>query len=267
MKPLQLQIDHVGILAPLIAPLVDEFRALGFSVIGPTELTSVDSSGNQSGLGQFSAHVMFENDYIELTAVEAPFPGHHLEQYLDKPWGLRLLLIACDDIQQAHADCRAKNLTSGDVQTAGRRIDYHDGAEARFKWFGLAPGEWPEVLIAFVQHLSKELVFSERVARHENGASRITRLYCRADTMTEPYEKLATDGRHQVEMLSSGQLREALGFDDVTENPFAAIGIGVTDLLATSDHLNTAKIDHRSVQRGLSVKLQSGVCLVFECFH
>lgn len=265
MKSLQLQIDHVGLLAPLIAPLVEEFRSLGFSVVGPAELTAVDASGNNVGLGQYSAHVMFGDDYIELTAVEAPFPGHHLQQFLDKPWGLRLMLIACEDIEQAHTNCRVNKLTAGDVQTAGRSIDYQDGAEARFKWFGLAADEWPDVLVAFVQHLSKELVFDQRVARHENGASAITRIFCRGDAVAAAYEKLASDGRHRVEMLSSEELHEALGFDDVSENAFVAIGIGVADLQATIDYLKTANIDHRLVQHGVSVRLQSGVCLVFEC--
>jgi hypothetical protein len=265
VKPLQLRIDHVGILAPLIAPLVDEFRALGFSIVGPTELTSVDASGKPSGLGQFSAHVMFDNDYIELTAVEAPFPGHHLEQYLDKPWGLRLLLIACEDIEQVHAECRNRDLASGNVLTAGRSIDYQDGAEARFKWFGLEASNWPETLVAFVQHLSRDIVFDERVARHTNGASGITRLYCCADKMNAHYEKLASDGKHQIDRLTADQLREALGFEDLSNNAFVAIGIGVLDLQATTVFLSTANIDHRAVQRGVSVRLQSGTCLVFEC--
>ena len=71
---MRLDVDHIGILGADIDALVDEFRGLGFSIVGPAELTAIDADGTQRGLGQHSAHIMFADTYIELTSVVEPLP-------------------------------------------------------------------------------------------------------------------------------------------------------------------------------------------------
>lgn len=264
MATLNLRIDHIGILGPCIEELVLEMRLLGFSIVGPAELTAVDAVGRRVRLGQHSAHVMFGDDYIELTCVDSPDPGHHLEHFLHPPWGIRLLLLASDDIERAHARCEHRQLAPGAVQQASRRIGYADDAEAGFRWFGLPASDWPETLVAFVQHLTRELVFDPSVSTHANGACCLTRLYYVGAELPERYRHLAGDGPHRIETIEPGSEKEAFGFPPDRTSPIAGVGVGVLDIDATAEVLEASNIDVRPVANGLSTQLRSGVCVVFE---
>lgn len=264
MSQLRLQIDHVGLLAPDIDALAAEFRDLGFTIVGPTELASIDDTGHRTGLGQHSAHVMFGNDYIELTAVDMPAPDHHLAHFLRPPWGMRLLLPRCDDIGRVHSRCEASELNPSPIYTAARKLDYNRGAEARFNWFAFPTTEWPDVLLAYVQHLTPELVFDPRVCQHENGARGLTRLYYVADILSAKYGLLASTGQHVIELVAPAMANSVLGFDVRKSTPFAGIGIAVADIEAAENRLRAGKLELRPVANGLSVQLECGVCLVFE---
>lgn len=264
MARLKLSIDHIGILGPSIEELVLEMQLLGFSIVGPAELTAVDASGKRVGLGQRSAHIMFADDYVELTAVDLPAAGHHLEQFLHPPWGIRLLLLSSDDIEHAHAQCRQRRLEPGEVQRASRHIDYGQGGEAGFRWFGLPPVDWPDALVAYVEHLTRERVFDPGVCEHPNGALNLTRLYYRGADLADRYRKLDGTGPHNIEIVKPGSEEEMLGFRLERTTPFTGVGIGVQDIDATAAALEAANIDVRPVANGLSAQLRSGVCIVFE---
>ncbi|MDH3481449.1 MAG: VOC family protein [Gammaproteobacteria bacterium] len=264
MTPLHLEIDHIGILGPSIPALVREFRALGFAVVGPVELTAVDDSGKSIGLGQQSAHVMFADDYIELTAVDSTSPDHHLAQFLQPPWGIRLLLLTSDDIEESHDRCSQRHLKPSDVCTASRQLVYKQSAEARFKWFGLPAKEWPDILIAYVQHLTKELVFDKSVSQHSNGATGISRLYYCGDKLPSGYRQLADGGDHSIEVVTADREEAVLGFTPGRTTPFAGFGITVDDLRATSLFLRESGVNVRRANERISTQLQSGVCVIFE---
>ena len=117
-----LEVDHVGVLGPSIRALAAAWERLGFRVVGPEELMGVGDDGEPRGMGQFSAHVMFPDDYIELTAVEKPAPEHHLAQFRDAAAGLRLLILGTNDIDARHAACASAGLAPAPVQRAAREI-------------------------------------------------------------------------------------------------------------------------------------------------
>jgi hypothetical protein len=264
MQAPRLHIDHVGLLGPDIERLVAEFRSLGFTVVGPAELTAIDDAGEHAGLGQCSAHVMFAADYIELTSVPDPQPGHHLEAFLSPPWGLRLLLPACDDIESARARCERDGLAPSAIHAASRQLTYRPGAEAHFRWFGLAPVERPEALLAFVEHLTPDLVFDGTVSQHANKALAITRLYYVGDSLPRHYELLGDGGPQTIEVIAPQHASCALGFDVAGTTPFAGLGIAVADVDATRSALQRRGKTTVDCDYGLAVQLQSGVCLIFE---
>ena len=263
MNQLRLPIDHIGILAPEIQSLVTEFRTLGFNVVGPAELTSIDSHGDRRGLGQYSAHVMLDDDYIELTAVERPTPDHHLAQFLRNPWGVRILILSCDDIDSQHQECESKNLQPSPVNLASRILDYRDGAEAQFKWFGLPATSWPDALVGYVEHLTKDLVFDRSVSQHENGARGLNRLYYFADSLPEQYAKLDTGGTHGLQLVSPDSRDNQPGQTMGVSPAFAAVGIDVDDLETTANYFTDKGIAWQREGDGISVQLESGINLIF----
>lgn len=263
MSHLHLPIDHVGLLAPTIAELVAEFRLLGFTIVGPAELTAVNADGELEGLGQFSAHVMFRDDYIELTAVEAPTPAHHLAHFLHAPWGLRLLLISCEDISDAHAYCERSELSPTPIQEASRLLPYRQDAAARFSWFGLPSTDWDDALIAFVQHHSRAEVFDPSISQHDNGAEGLRTLYYASEQLPATYRELADGGRHEIRLVPPGSETTILGYPVSDTTPFAGLGIQVHKLEQTRKYFSTRDVDYRDLAGAVSVQLTSGVCLIF----
>lgn len=265
---LKLPIDHIGILAPEITPLIDEFQRLGFTVVGPKELTAIDADGNLQGLGQYSAHVMFADNYIELTAVEKPTPDHHLADFLSPPWGVRLVLLGSEDIQQSRASCVKNGMNPFPVQAAARELDYLDGVSARFEWFGLPHTDWPECLTAFVQHHSREQVFDTNVCRHANGAIGLSRLTFNRK-VPKRFSKLlgsedahSDESKHLVELCESDRA-DGDGPEAQSVTPICGVDIAVADLALTERLVTDAGFDPVGNEREVRVRLQSNTLIRF----
>ena len=86
-------IDHVGLVVSDIQAAVEELRRLGLKVSDPEPLLT-----SQGPLGQRSAHCVFENGYLEISA-PIPGSGNHLEPFLAMGEGWRILVLACDDCE------------------------------------------------------------------------------------------------------------------------------------------------------------------------
>lgn len=235
----RLEVDHVGILGARIGTLAEAYRRLGFQVVGPAELVAVDEEGRETGLGQQSAHVMFGNSYIELMAVTRPSPEHHLARFLDRPQGLRLLILGSADLRSQRERCDSAGLAPGPVQTASRLIHYGERGVAKFEWFALAGDRYPEALVAYVRHRTPEIVFQEAAAIHENGAFGLSRLVIAGDAVPERYRRLASDAGGIVLEARPPEAVEALsGATPSSGPPFALLGILVKDVPATERALS-----------------------------
>ncbi len=166
-------LDHVGFAARAIEPLIESFTAHGFAPTEPRPLLGRDpDTGEPVDLGQTSAHLVFENSYVELTAVPDERSGNHLEPWLSEGGGLVILAFGTDDIDGLHARMRADGFEVSPVNHASRSIEYGSlNGEANFRWFMLPGAETPEALVCFVENQSRELVFQPEVMRHPNGCS------------------------------------------------------------------------------------------------
>ncbi len=261
-----LPVDHVGILGEAIAPLKRDWQALGFRVVGPEELIGIDGAGEPRGLGQFSAHVMFDKNYIELTAVERPSPGHHLTRFLDSGGGLRLVILAADDIESRRAALQARGLAPGPVSQAARDIHYGGGGTARFRWFPVAADACPDVLMACVRHETPDIVFQPEVARHPNTASGITRLLYTGERLPAGYAALAAEEGVALEARPVAALTELFGDSLGGCPPFAGLAVSVRDLQAAAAALTANAVPFRRVPAGLAIapEYAGGVGVVFE---
>lgn len=264
MKRIDLDIDHIGILANDIDALVDEYASIGFSIVGPAELTAVDATGATQALGQQSAHIMFGKDYIELTAVSSTDPKHHLASYLQSDPGIRLLILASGNIHASHEHCRSSSMQPGDVQRAAREIAYGRPGHAQFSWFGLPANRWPDALIAFVQHESSEIVFQADAARHTNRASCLRRLHYVGDQLPAEFERLSSGTAHSIECLSIEKFPSVTGFEYRETSPLAALAVGSNDLVASEKALVESGAPVAKLENGIATQMKSGICLIFE---
>lgn len=174
MNRIALDIDHIGLVGPDIQRLVGEFRELGFRVTDPVELMGTGPDGKEQSLGQQSAHVIFGTTYVELSEVTKPGPIHHLNAWLGADPAIRILILRARDIAAVHEQAVASGQEPSPLGEASRKLQYAEGAAARFRWMALPPKSYPEALCGYVQHLTPELVFWQEMNAHPNGAGDLT---------------------------------------------------------------------------------------------
>ena len=211
-------IDHVGVVVHDLAAEVAAWRSRGFSVSDPVPLMGRDAQGRAVALGQSSAHVVFSNAYVELSA-PVPGSGNHLERYLAAGEGVRILVLTADDADLARAVVAERHPAVSPVAVAARDVVI-DGAThtARFRWFALPFDVVPRVLSAVVQHLTPDLVFHQSFVRHPNGLTRMTRVVARgrvSDLRTADGLSPGPDGAPRIALEEvEGDLRiDRLGFE------------------------------------------------------
>ena len=160
-------IDHIGIVVDDVAPSVALLRDRGFLVSDPCPL-----EGEDGPLGQVSAHCVFANGYVEISA---PIAGHdnHLVPYLAHGPGIRILALRSNDADQSHALYARRDLAMAPVRNAARVVALGGGeARARFRWFPVA-NILPGVLTALVEHRDPDIVFAPELIAHPNGSRRL----------------------------------------------------------------------------------------------
>jgi len=263
-----MNIDHVGLLGPSIHDLVSNYIGLGFSVVGPAELVGVNEAGEQITLDQQSAHIMFAEDYVELTAV-APHAGenHHLARLLNKPAGLRLIVLRTDDIGARWQACTDVGLEPTPPQVAVRDIAYGDNGTAEFCWFALAADRFPQTLVAYVEHRTPEIVFQSVAAEHPNGAIGLSRVIVCAEEMPAQYVALAASGRGTAfEAWPAERLAATFGASCNDSESIAAFGVQVNDCDVVEQTLQSRAIDYRTTDLGITVPPAEagGAGLIFE---
>jgi catechol 2,3-dioxygenase-like lactoylglutathione lyase family enzyme len=165
-------LDHVGFVGPDLAALRATFVRLGFSLTEPRPLMRRDAStGELVPLDQWSCHIVLEQGYVELSAVQTTSAAHHLAAYAPAEAAIKILALATDDVVATHAQLVSSGIRATAPQWAAREIHYGSRrGEARFHWFMVDPLDAPEGLLCFVNNATPELVYQPEVTGHDLGA-------------------------------------------------------------------------------------------------
>ncbi|MBL8631226.1 MAG: VOC family protein [Rhodospirillaceae bacterium] len=164
-------IDHIGLVGRDIHKMIAAFRHLGFVVTEPAALTQPGPDGEPVSLGQMSAHVIFGDTYIELTAVDRPGQGNHLDPWLARHEGLHIMALRTQDAKQSWDDLAAHGVVMPPMRAASREVNAGGKKGiADFKWFQIPDSISREGFSCVVEHQTPELVFIESLTHHPNGA-------------------------------------------------------------------------------------------------
>ncbi len=145
---LSIPIDHVGLVNNDLDRMELLYRRLGFHIAPRQSLhTSTHVDQAPQSVGQHSAHIILQQGYLELTAVEGTAPNMHLTPYLGRPDGVQIVAIQTDSARDAHHQMHRMDLSPSDLAISSRTITYGVGGAARFAWFMLSPSEFPEALL------------------------------------------------------------------------------------------------------------------------
>lgn len=164
-------IDHVGLVGRVIGPMVAAYRKLGFNVSDPVPLMQPNPEGDPRPLGQVSAHIIFPDTYMELTAVLNPGQGNHLDNFLARHEGLHILAFRSMDAERTWSELDAYGVVMPPMRAASRDVNMGGKrGTADFKWFQIPDSIVAEAFACVVQHLTPELVFIDSMTNHANGA-------------------------------------------------------------------------------------------------
>ena len=233
---MMLPLDHIGILGSDITAMANAYRSLGFHVTEPERLNA--GAGGDFGR-QYSAHVIFENTYIELTAVENCQSEHHLAPYMRLPGGVRILILQSDCAEKEREGIQSTGLSASPLFTAERPLTYGDRTMARFCWFALEPRPLNQLLIGWVEHLTREAVFRSD-GPHGNTATDITGLHLSASDF--PASLAKSHGVHCSMSEQSSEAQVVNGVELLVEDLSACVDqtAGVLDSEARSVSLADA---------------------------
>ena len=167
-----ISLDHVGVIGHSIESMRRLWIDAGFFVTEPEELMALEpGTGKQVSLGQHSCHVILEQGYIELTAVDQVTPTHHLYHWIRSGESLGIIALGADDIESVHRRLAISKVPVGSLAQASRPIRYGArGGDALFTWFAVGAPSTPEALVCFVRNERPELIYQAEVQAHPNGA-------------------------------------------------------------------------------------------------
>ena len=198
-------LDHIGIVGPSLDKLEAAFTRLGFRVAPRCQLLAFDEGGEPRSIGQVNSHLVFDDDYVELTAVEGDLSTHHLRDAIARYWGLHILVLRADDAKSEVKRLRKAGLTVAEPAIAGRDIDYPGGSGmARFRWFRIADDDVPEAFLCYAEHLDKELVFDAALNEHRNGANSLCSVTLLVENAADSAGRIASIAGVKVEELADG---------------------------------------------------------------
>jgi len=196
-------LDHIGIVGSSINKLRRGWLGRGFLVTEAEELMALDpATGQRVSLGQRSCHIVLKYGYIELTAVDALVPTHHLYPWIRKQDSLGIIAIGTDNIEGAHARLVNIDPSIGSIMQASRPIHYGERrGNALFSWFALGAAGTPEALVCFVCNERPELIYQPEVQQHPNGACALESVVICAtepESVAARYSVYATSPSEQV---------------------------------------------------------------------
>jgi len=170
MRDADFALDHAGFAARRVDGLCRQLRDAGFAPTVPQALLGRDATGQAVDLGQRSAHCVFRQTYLEITATCAA--ANHLQPFLSRYEGLHILALRAAEIDRVRARLVTAGFAPSPVQVATRHIAYGERhGEARFRWFMLPAIVMPEALVCIVENLSPELIYQAAAGQHPNGTT------------------------------------------------------------------------------------------------
>ena len=248
---MRIPLDHIGILCGDLDATITSWRALGFEVTDPVDLDP--GTGDAQGR-QRSAHIAFQDHYLELSCVTDATPDHPLYRWTLEPDAARILVFACENAEAKQAELKAQGFNVSPVREATRTSRH---GEARFRWFALDEDSVPGTLTAWVQHLTPDRVFAPAGHRHPNGIAGFRALLCRHTGALEPF---VDDRDNAVQCLTANTPEEGTAavvgatlFGTVPDDFRQRL---LNEKLATTTGVDTLQVEAASTG-GLKLTLES----------
>ncbi|RVT91494.1 VOC family protein [Rhodovarius crocodyli] len=176
-----LALDHVGVCARDLGPMVAAYEKLGFSLSPIAQQSgrrSPDQPVEQFGTGNRCAFL--RHGYIELLAILDPaLFDNQLGGFLSRYTGLHILALGVADAEANLTRMQAAGIPIKGVAWLERPVEKGDPRHAKFARLPLPDAA--EGRIQLIQHLTPELIWQPRWMDHANKADALVALVMAAE--------------------------------------------------------------------------------------
>ena len=279
-------LDHVGVGVKDLGRAARAYERLGFT-LSPfaRHAGAAEPGGAPVTLGTANRCAILERGYIELIAVVDPSrPARGLDRLIARHEGLHIAAFSCDEPRATSERLARSGFGARGTQYLERRVDSVDGPGlARFERVPVEPGDMPEGVIFYIQHLTPELVWQPGLTRHPNRATALMEVMILVANMSEAKERYARffdltpdrRGGTRVFNLPRGRVALVDGSSAGDELPGVALppppaivaftvaspALDETGRLLESNRVAFARRDGRLV---VSPRRACGACCIFE---
>jgi len=251
LSPLDLALDHVGLIVPDLEAARALWSDLGFTLTTRADHTRTGPDGRKVPAGSAQHSVMLQQGYIELMQITDVNAGHPLTPAMQQRFGLHILALATDNPPATHAALAARGCTLSPVMDWSRAIE--EGPVrglARFQFFDTPWQASDASYVCWVRHMTPELMRPPALLVHANGALALEGLI---------YEGGAADGARWRERLQALALRpESVGIQihaAFLEGKVLPTALG----LRLRDRQGLETLAARARQCGLAPEMHAGV--------
>jgi hypothetical protein len=197
LKPLALDIDHIGVGTRDLDAGERAFRKLGFNLTPRSFHRGSRSPGAPiEDWGSANHCAMLKRGYVELIGLTDPSKYSSVEQMLDLYQGAHIVAFEPESVQHVHDVLAGRNLPVDEIRDLERMAAYGpDGKERRrvaFRNMYLTRSHFTEARLQYTEHLTREVMWQPHILAHANGAVNVSHVFLCAPDAVATAHKLAT---------------------------------------------------------------------------
>ncbi len=179
-KPLDIQLDHAGLIVRDLVASGDLVERLGFTQTTRANHTRTNTQRQLVSAGSSQRSIMLHNAYIELMQITDAGAGHQLALAPTVRFGLHIVAFGTLDAAACQSLCLDNGVDAGPVLFWARPVEEAGlRGMARFAYFGAAWQPHDPSYLCWVEHRTPELLRSPRLLQHANGALGLSEIHYR----------------------------------------------------------------------------------------
>ncbi len=212
---LSARLDHVGVAVRDLDAGRATYERLGFQLTArSTHRGSPTPGAPVEPWGSGNHCAMFREGYLEIVGLTDPAMFSSVKTLIARYEGAHIVAIGCDSADATHAELRRRGVSIDAPRQLERDAAYgpagNETRRAAFRNMYLDRDAYPEALLFYIEHLTRDVLWQPHLLAHLNGVTAIRDAFlCTAEAQSTA-EKLAPALQCLSERMREGEWRLAM---------------------------------------------------------